>query len=118
MREDERLFELAAFLVSSAGLSLVEAPRHGAVRLLMAASRLVDSFEPDDPFLRDLRAAIDENVVKVMWDYDGLVSWLDDLTARARRRGACTAKSDDSGSTQPRRGGLRCRPHQPSPRSP
>ena len=82
MREDERLFELAAFLVSSAGLSLVEAPRHGAVRLLMAASRLVDSFEPDDPFLRDLRAAIDENVVKVMWDYDGLVSWLDDLTAR------------------------------------
>ena len=81
MSDDERLFELAAFLVTSAGLSLVEAPRHGAVRLLMAASRLVDSFEPDDPFLRDLRAAIDENVVKVMWDYDGLVSWLEDLTA-------------------------------------
>ena len=78
MSEDERLFELAAFLVSSAGLSLVEAPRHGAVRLLMAASRLVQSFEPDDPFLRDLRASIDENVVKVMWDYDGLVSWLED----------------------------------------
>ena len=82
MSEDERLFELAAFLVSSAGLSLVEAPRNGAVRLLMAASRLVGSFEPDDPFLRELRASIDENVVKVMWDYDGLVSWLDDLTAR------------------------------------
>ena len=29
-----------------------------------------------------LRAAIDANVVKVMWDYDGLVSWVDDLTAR------------------------------------
>ena len=82
MSDDERFFELAAFLVTSAGLTLVEAPRHGAVRLLMAASRLVASFEPDDPFLRELRAAIDENVVKVMWDYDGLVSWLDDLTAR------------------------------------
>jgi Family of unknown function (DUF6092) len=80
--DDERLFELAAFLVSSAGLTLVEAPRSGAVRLLMAASRLVDSFEPDDRFLRELKASIDENVVKVMWDYEGLVTWLNDLTAR------------------------------------
>ena len=32
MSDDERVFELAAFLVSSAGLSLVEAPRSGAVR--------------------------------------------------------------------------------------
>ena len=90
---DERVFELAAFLVSSAGLTLVEAPRSGAVRLLMAASRLVESFEPDDPFLRELKASIDENVVKVMWDYDGLVAWLDGLTRRvgaealARQRG-------------------------------
>jgi hypothetical protein len=82
MSDDERLFELAAFLVTSAGLTLVEAPRSGAVRLLMAASRLVDSFEPDDRFLRELKASIDENVVKVMWDYDGLVTWLNDLTAR------------------------------------
>jgi hypothetical protein len=80
MNDDERLFELAAFLVSAAGLTLVESPRNGAVRLLMAASRLVDSFEPDDPFLRELQASIDENVVKVMWDYDGLVIWLNDLT--------------------------------------
>ena len=82
MSDDERVFELAAFLVSSAGLTLVEAPRSGSVRLLMAASRLVDSFEPDDPFLRDMKASIDENVVKVMWDYEGLVTWLNDLTAR------------------------------------
>ncbi len=82
MSGDERLFDLAAFLVSSAGLTLVESPRSGAVRLLMAASRLVESFEPDDPFLRELKASIDENVVKVMWDYDGLVTWLDDLTRR------------------------------------
>ena len=80
MSDDERVFELAAFLVSSAGLTLVEAPRSGSVRLLMAASRLVDSFEPDDPFLRDMKASIDENVVKVMWDYEGLVTWLNDLT--------------------------------------
>ena len=76
---DERLFELAAFLVSAAGLTLVESPRNGAVRLLMA-SRLVDSFKPDDPFLRELQVSIDENVVKVMWDYDGLVVWLNELT--------------------------------------
>ena len=82
MSEDERVFELAAFLVSAAGLSLVEAPRSGAVRLLMAASRLVASFEPDDAFLRELKASIDENVVKVMWDYEGLVVWLSDLTGR------------------------------------
>ena len=82
MSDDPRLFELTAFLVSAAGLTLVESPRSGAVRLLMAASRLVESFEPDDPFLRDVRASIDENVVKVMWDYEGLVVWLDDLTRR------------------------------------
>jgi len=76
------VFELAAFLVSAAGLTLAESPRNGAVRLLMAAGRLVDSFEPDDPFLHELKASIDENVVKVMWDYEGLVSWLDDLTRR------------------------------------
>ena len=46
----------------------------------MAASRLVDSFKPEDPFLRELQVSIDENVVKVMWDYDGLVVWLNDLT--------------------------------------
>jgi uncharacterized protein DUF6092 len=80
--DDPRLFELTAFLVSAAGLTLVESPRHGAVRLLMAASRLVESFGPDDPFLRDVKASIDENVVKVMWDYEGLVTWLDDLTRR------------------------------------
>jgi hypothetical protein len=80
--DDPRLFELTAFLVSAAGLTLVESPRSGAVRLLMAASRLVESFEPDDPFLREVKASIDENVVKVMWDYGGLVAWLDDLTRR------------------------------------
>jgi hypothetical protein len=82
MKDDERVFELAAFLVSAAGLTLVESPRNGAVRLLMAASRLVDSFEPDDLFLRELKASIDENVVKVMWEYDGLVTWMNDLTYR------------------------------------
>jgi hypothetical protein len=82
MSDEERIFELAAFLVSSAGLTLVESPRNGAVRLLMATSRLVDSFDPDDPFLRELKASIDENVVKVMWDYEGLVAWLNDLTRR------------------------------------
>jgi hypothetical protein len=82
MSDDQRLFELAAFLVTAAGLTLVESPRNGAVRVLMAASRLVDSFEPDDSFLRELKASIDENVVKVMWDYDGLVTWLNDLTHR------------------------------------
>jgi Family of unknown function (DUF6092) len=80
--DDQRLFDLAAFLVSSAGLTIVESPRHGAVRLLMAASRLVDSSESEDPFLRELKASIDENVVKVAWDYDGLVRWLNDLTHR------------------------------------
>lgn len=94
MSDDERLFELAVFLVSSAGLTLIESPRNGAVRLLMAASRLVDAFEPEDPFLRELKASIDENVVKVMWDYEGLVEWLNDLTRRVgaeaavRTRGA------------------------------
>jgi hypothetical protein len=79
---DERIFELVAFLVSSAGLTLVEAPRLGSVRLLMAASRLVESFGPDDPFLQELKASIDESLIKVAWDYDGLVAWLDDLTRR------------------------------------
>jgi len=82
MSDDDRLFDLAAFLVTAAGLTIVESPRNGAARLLVAASRLIDSFAPDDPFLLELRASIDENVVKVMWDYDGLVTWLNDLTHR------------------------------------
>jgi hypothetical protein len=48
----------------------------------MAASRVVDSFEPQDPFLRELKASIEEKVVKVAWDYEGLVTWLNDLTHR------------------------------------
>jgi hypothetical protein len=93
MSDDERLFELAAFLVSSAGLTLVESPRNGAVRLLMAASRLVDAFEPEDRFLRELKASIDENVVRVMWDYEGLVEWLNDLTRRVGSEAAVRTRA-------------------------
>jgi hypothetical protein len=100
MSEDERLFALAAFLVSSAGLTIVESPRNGAVRLLMAASRLVESFDPDDPFLRELKTSIDENVVKVMWDYDGLVAWLNDLTGRV----GAEALARQAGNPQSQRG--------------
>jgi hypothetical protein len=99
MSDDERIFDLAAFLVSAAGLTLVESPRNGAVRLLMAASRLVDAFEPDDPFLRELKVSIDENVVKVMWDYDGLVAWLDDLTRRVG--GEALARQSNLSQTRP-----------------
>jgi hypothetical protein len=66
----------------------------------MAASRLVDAFEADDPFLRDMKVSIDENVVKVMWDYEGLVTWLNDLTARlgaeslARQRRILQSRGD------------------------
>jgi hypothetical protein len=48
----------------------------------MAASRLVEAFETDDRFLRDVKESIDENVVNVMWDYEGLVEWLNELTRR------------------------------------
>jgi hypothetical protein len=97
MNDDERLFELAAFLVSSAGLTLVESPRNGAVRLLMAASRLVDAFEPEDPFLREMKGSIDENVVKVMWDYEGLVKWLNDLTRRVGAEAALRTRAAADG---------------------
>jgi hypothetical protein len=97
MSDDERLFELAAFLVSSAGLTLIESPRNGAVRLLMAASRLVDAFGPEDPFLRELKASIDENVVKVMWDYEGLVEWLNDLTRRVGTEAAVRTRAPAEG---------------------
>jgi hypothetical protein len=90
----------AAFLVSAAGLTLVESPRNGAVRLLMAASRLVESFEPDDSLLREVKASIDENVVKVMWDYDGLVTWLNDLTHRV----GAEARARQSSNIQSQRG--------------
>jgi hypothetical protein len=90
---DERVFDLVAFLVSAADLTLVESPRSGAARLLIAASRLIDSFETDDPFLRDLKAAIDENVVKVMWDYDGLVRWLGETSGRIGEEALARARS-------------------------
>ncbi len=86
-RPADPLFGLVAYLVSSAGLTLEEAPRHGGVRLLIAASRLIEEAErveglQVDGFLRECKASIDENFGQVMYDYPAFVAWLDGLSRR------------------------------------
>jgi hypothetical protein len=79
------VFDVVAFLLSSARLSLDEAPRYASIRLLMAARRLLATdaaADLDDPALEAWNRSIDENLLKSMDRYPEYVEWLSEL-ARA-----------------------------------
>jgi hypothetical protein len=87
MTDDHRdsIFELVAYLVSCARLTLDEAPRYGSQRLLVGASRLIaaaESLEGTEPdaVLEAWKRSIDENIFKMALDYPEYVAWLSDLT--------------------------------------
>jgi hypothetical protein len=83
--EGESIFDLACYLISSARLSLDEAPRYGSLRLIVGASRLIgaaeamDGVEVDDRLL-EWKQSIDDNLFKVMNQFPEYVEWLGDLT--------------------------------------
>ena len=81
-RED-RLFELVAYLVSCARLSLDEPPVYGSFRLVEAVGRLVDAADaldiPVDDEIRSARAQIEENKLRIVDDREGYRVWLDGL---------------------------------------
>ena len=88
--EGESIFELVCYLISSARLSLDEAPRYGSLRLLVGASRLIaaaeaiEGAEVDDE-LRAWKRSIDENLLSVMNEFPDYVAWLGDLTRTVGR---------------------------------
>lgn len=85
MTERESLFEIVSYLITAARLTLDEAPRNGSARLLVGAVRLIEAAEAKgdgelDDTLREWRAAMDENLMKVMNFYPDYERWLGELT--------------------------------------
>jgi hypothetical protein len=79
----DSVFDLVCYLLSSARLSIDEAPRYGSVRMLVAASRLLASeagSDVDDPLLAEWKSSIDQNMFKVMDEYPEYLTWLGELT--------------------------------------
>jgi hypothetical protein len=84
-RED-RLFELVAYLVSCARLSLDEPPIYGSFRLVEAVVRLVEAapamgVEVDQEVLA-VRDSINREKLRMIDDHEGYRAWLDDLLAK------------------------------------
>ena len=82
MSDNDRVFEVATFLVTASGSAMVEAPRFAAQRMLWATGRLIETFEVDDPFLQALRDEIDANLPKARLDPAGGAEWIDELMRR------------------------------------
>jgi hypothetical protein len=86
----ESLFDIVAYLISAARLSLDEAPRYGSARLLVGAVRLIaaaeamDGVEVDDT-LREWQRAMNENLMKMMNFYPEYADWLSGLTRDVAR---------------------------------
>jgi hypothetical protein len=78
----DTVFDLVCYLLSSARLSVDEAPRYGSVRMLVAASRLLGSeaaADLDDDVLREWKRSIDENMLLVLDSYPEYLEWLGGL---------------------------------------
>jgi hypothetical protein len=84
---NEYLLEIAVFLAASARGCVDEPSSYGSFRLIDALSRLIDlpRYAPclnDDPFLRGIKAEIDEKKFLVMSDPEGFRNFLDELVRR------------------------------------
>jgi hypothetical protein len=82
------VFDVVAFLLSSARLSIDEAPRYASIRLLMAVRRLLATdvaADIDDATLAEWNRSIDENLLKSMDRYPEYVQWLSDLAREVAR---------------------------------
>lgn len=84
---NEYLFELALFLATSARNCIDEPPLYGPFRLLDAISRLADLPEhaeglDEDPFLKEVKAFVDEKKFLVTTDVEGFTRAADELVKR------------------------------------
>ena len=84
LQEDD-LYKLLSFMVSSAHLCVVEPKLYGTFRLIAAASRLAEAVLqegqlPDDEFLQQFKAKTDEGAVLLMTDEQGYIQYLEDMT--------------------------------------
>lgn len=90
MITEDDVFELLAFLVTSARLCVDEPKLYGTFRLLDAASRLIGFvFESeqleDKQSLQQLKDEIDEKKFLMTTDQEEYVKFLDDLTRKVAR---------------------------------
>jgi hypothetical protein len=90
MVTEDDVFELLAFLVTSARLCVDEPKLYGTFRLVDAASRLIgfvlesERLEDKQP-LQQLKDEIDEKKFLLTTDQEGYVKFLDDLTRKVAR---------------------------------
>lgn len=87
---NDYLFEVAVFLATSAQGCLNEPPLYGPFRLLDALSKLVEL--PDyvtglapDPFLKEVKAIVDEKKLLVMYDVEGFKKAIDEIVEKFAR---------------------------------
>lgn len=90
MLTEDEVFELLAFLVSSARLCVDEPKLYGTFRLVDAASRLLGFVLQSDQVqdkrsVQQLKDEIDENKFLLTTDQEGYVKFLDDLTRKVVR---------------------------------
>ena len=83
LRDDH--FKLLAFLITSARGCVEEPPLYGPLRLVDAAARLIEIMEKEGkatPELLELQKLIEEKKDLVMYDEEGFVEFLDDLSKK------------------------------------
>jgi hypothetical protein len=87
---NDYLLEIAVFLATSAQGCLNESPLYGPFRLLDALSKLADF--PDyakelapDPFLKEIKAIVDEKKFLVMYDVEGFKKAIDEIVEKFAR---------------------------------
>jgi len=82
----DTVFELCVYLVSAARGGLDESSSANGFRMIEAVSRFVAACETasehTDPFLREIKAYIDEHKLKVTGDRAAFAVWLDELLRR------------------------------------
>lgn len=79
------IFELLCYMIVSARNLEQETKMYGPLRLVDAASRLIEILEESgigDEFLSQVRSMIEANKDKVMTDKEGFVAFLDDLALK------------------------------------
>ena len=99
---EEDLYEILAFLFSSAHLLVQEPHLYGTFRLIDAASRLIGfALEggqlEDDQFLREFKEDVDRRKLLLMTDQEAYFQLLEDATremAREMKRRATANKGD------------------------
>jgi hypothetical protein len=99
---EEGLYEVLAFLFSSAHILVNEPHLYGTFRLIDGASRLMGfALEggqlEDERFLRELKEDVDEKKFVLMTDEETYFQLLEDATrrmAKEMKRRAATSKSD------------------------